>query len=80
MCCVLSMLGTVCRACKLQHSSRVTPKQQHQQIRSRALTWMAAFQSLGSAVMVKVDTVQPSLALSLWSISMLMKGGVAWAL
>lgn len=41
---------------------------------------MAAFQSLGSAVMVKVDTVQPSLALSLWSISMLMKGGVAWAL
>ena len=41
---------------------------------------MASFQSLGSEVMVRVETVQPSRALSLWSISMLMKGGVALVL
>ena len=40
-------------------------------------TWMAPRQSLGSEVMVSVDTAQPSRPESLWSSSMAMKGGCA---
>ena len=41
------------------------------------LTWTAPLQSLGSEVMVSVETAHPSLLLSLMSSSMLMKGGSA---
>ena len=41
-------------------------------------TWMAPLQSLGSEVMVSVETAQPSRPESLWSSSMATKGGSAW--